>query len=87
MHAYKFKTAVDSHATSCQEQNLFEENVSLSLCAFNGEGGGGRTGGKIIKMLHEMSGFRGSSLLQHVYPHVPDVCPIVCTLAAFVDLA
>lgn len=34
-----------------------------------------------------MSGFRGSSLLQHVYPHVPDVCPIVCTLAAFVDLA
>lgn len=46
-----------------------------------------RGGGKIIKTLHEMSGFRGSSLLQHVYPHVPDVYPIVCTLAALVDLA
>lgn len=66
---------------------LRKMSLSLSLCAFNGEGGGGRTGGKIIKMLHEMSGFRGSSLLQHVYPHVPDVCPIVCTLAALVDLA
>lgn len=42
MHAYKFKTAVDSHATSCQEQNLFEENVSLSLSVrlmARGEGG------------------------------------------------
>lgn len=60
--------------------------MSVSLCVhLMARGGGG--GGKIIKTLHEMSGFRGSSLLQHVYPHVPDVYSIVCTLAALVDLA
>lgn len=77
LHAYKFKTAVDSHATSCEGQNLFEGNVCLSVCAFNGEGGGGggKPGGKNIKMLHEMSGFRGSSLLQHVYPSRPWCMP------------
>ena len=31
LHAYKFKTAVDSHATSCEGQNLFEENVSVCV--------------------------------------------------------
>ena len=35
------------------------------------EGGGGGAGGKNKKMLHEMSGFRGSGLLQHVYPSRP----------------
>ena len=35
------------------------------------EEGGGGGGGKNIKMLHEMSGFRGSGLLQHVYPSRP----------------
>ena len=65
----------NSKPQSILMQQIVRDRICLrkmSLCAFNGEGeGGGGTGGKNIKMLHEMSGFRGSGLLQHVYPSRP----------------
>ena len=56
---------------------IYLRKMSVSLCVrlMAREGGGGKPGVKNIKMLHEMSGFRGSSLLQHVYPSRPLCMP------------